>query len=51
MAHLLGRKNKATASGGGHFTCSMARLPISYVLAKRTFVSVATTNSSGNFSA
>ncbi len=26
MAHLLGRKNKATASGGGTFTCSMARL-------------------------
>jgi hypothetical protein len=22
MAHLLGRKNKATASGGGTFTCS-----------------------------
>ncbi len=21
MAHLLGRKNKATASGGGTFTC------------------------------
>ncbi len=25
MAHLLGRKNKATASGGGHFTCWAAR--------------------------
>ncbi len=25
MAHLLGQKNKATASGGGTFTCCAAR--------------------------